>query len=188
MAKRFTDSDKWKDPWFSDLTTEMKLFWLFVLDTCDHAGIWKDQLKYFNFVNNCSLSIADLDPYFNKRLFLIGESVYFIPKFIHFQYPNFNPSKNNAHKGVVSSLLYNGASEGLIEGLVSNTLNIGKELGAKEGLGRGTGIGIGIGIGLGIGIGTGTGTGKADVAANSISDFDIEEARKSFMHGLKEIK
>jgi hypothetical protein len=121
-------------------------------------------------------------------MFLIGDSVYFVPKFIHFQYPNFNPYKNNAHKGVISSLVYNGASEGLIEGLVSNTLNIGKELGARQGLGRGTGIGIGKGIGLGIGIGTGKGTGKGIGNEGVINSDSLQKFDTSFFDNIEGLK
>jgi hypothetical protein len=187
MAKRFTDSDKWRDPWFSDLTIEEKLFWLFILDTCDHAGIWKDQTKYFNYLNNSNLLLIDIITKFNSRIFQIGDSVYFIPKFISFQYPNFNPEKNNAHKGVIKSLLYNGAPQGLIEGLVCNSLNIGKELGAKEGLGRVTGIGIGIGLGIGIGKGIGIGTQTIAHNADESSSVDAETFKKTFFDNLKDL-
>jgi len=41
MAKRFTASDKWEDEWFRQLPETSKLFWLFLLDRCDIAGVWK---------------------------------------------------------------------------------------------------------------------------------------------------
>lgn len=188
MAKRFTDSEKWKDDWFSELRIESKLLWLFMLDTCDHAGIWKDQLKYFNYINGTELTLSNIKDDFSDRVMEIRPSVFFIPKFISFQYPNFNPDKNNAHKGVLKSLLYNGASEGLIEGLVCNHLNFGRNLGAKEGLGRVTGIGIGIGLGIGIGIGKG----KEGLIENNaeyinfdnMSDKELEDCRNAFMKGI----
>jgi hypothetical protein len=31
MAKRFTDSEKWKDPFFEELTKDLKLAWLYLL-------------------------------------------------------------------------------------------------------------------------------------------------------------
>lgn len=188
MAKRFTDSDKWRDPWFCELKPEIKLLWLFILDTCDHAGIWKDQFKYFNYLNETNLSPLDLDENFRDRIFLVSDSTYFIPKFIHFQYPNFNPYKNNAHKGVVKSLTYHGASEGLIEGLVCNPLEMCKKLGASEGLARGTGIGIGLGLGIGIGKGLGIGKGESDFNNLShMTDEEIKRLQKDFMKGLDSI-
>ena len=48
MAKRFTDSTKWQKPWFNNLETKHKLFWLYILDSCNHAGIW-----------DCNISLAE---------------------------------------------------------------------------------------------------------------------------------
>ena len=78
--------------------------------------------------------------------------------------------------------MYHGAPEGLIEGLVCNYLETGKNLGAKEGLGRGTGIGIG--IGLGIGIGKGLGIGKEELV---ISD-NTQNLKNDFFKGLEDLK
>ena len=40
MAKRFTDTDKWKKQFIKGLPLEYKMFWLYILDECNHAGIW----------------------------------------------------------------------------------------------------------------------------------------------------
>lgn len=40
MAKRFSDTEKWKKPLLRSLPTEYKLLWIYILDDCDHAGIW----------------------------------------------------------------------------------------------------------------------------------------------------
>jgi len=38
MAKRFTDTEKWKK--LRDLKSEYKLLYNYICDACDHAGIW----------------------------------------------------------------------------------------------------------------------------------------------------
>jgi len=45
VSKRFTDSEKWRDPWFRRLPTEYKLLWLYLLDECDVSGVWKVDLE-----------------------------------------------------------------------------------------------------------------------------------------------
>jgi hypothetical protein len=104
MAKRLTDSEKWKDPWFKHLKCEMQLFWLFVLDTCDHAGIWKDQLDDFNCISGSPLDYEKIIINFEGRMIPLNDETFLIPKFVLFQYTNFNSEKNNAHKGVMRSL------------------------------------------------------------------------------------
>jgi hypothetical protein len=44
MAKRYTDSEKWKKDFIKTLPAEYKLFWLYLLDECDNAGIWHVEL------------------------------------------------------------------------------------------------------------------------------------------------
>lgn len=41
MSKRFTDTDKWSDPWFRRLAAESKILFLFLADNVDTAGFWK---------------------------------------------------------------------------------------------------------------------------------------------------
>ena len=41
MAKRFTDTMKWNEDWYLDLALVDKLFWIYICDNCDHAGIFK---------------------------------------------------------------------------------------------------------------------------------------------------
>ena len=40
MAKRFTDSDKFRDPFYRSLPSPYKLLWDFIHHECDHSGIW----------------------------------------------------------------------------------------------------------------------------------------------------
>ena len=44
MAKRMTDTDKWKKRFIRELKPKHKLLWLYILDDCNHAGIWEIDL------------------------------------------------------------------------------------------------------------------------------------------------
>ncbi len=50
MAKRFTDTGKWQKTWFSDLSKDEKLLWIYILDHCDYAGIYEPNWKLTNFM------------------------------------------------------------------------------------------------------------------------------------------
>lgn len=49
MSKRFTDTEKWKDPWFRSLPPWGKLLWLYICDECDNGGIWKVDIDLASF-------------------------------------------------------------------------------------------------------------------------------------------
>jgi hypothetical protein len=38
MSYRFTNTDKWRDSWFSELTPYEKLLFIYFCDNCDIAG------------------------------------------------------------------------------------------------------------------------------------------------------
>lgn len=39
--RRFTDTEKWSDPWFRSLRAAHKLVFLFIIDRCDNAGFYE---------------------------------------------------------------------------------------------------------------------------------------------------
>lgn len=85
MSKRFTATEKWEDPWFCSLTVEERLFWIYLLDKCDHAGIW--QVNWM-LVNTYFPGFAFEKSKFAQRIIEITPAKWFIPKFLKFQYPN----------------------------------------------------------------------------------------------------
>jgi hypothetical protein len=106
MAKRFTDTEKWKDPWFDELSLQAKLFFFYFVDNCDHAGVFNVSLKKFNRDTGCRYKESDLKrDYAGKLRFLVNGRIW-MPKFIDFQYGKLSET-NNAHKGVFKSLEYN---------------------------------------------------------------------------------
>ena len=45
MAKRFTDTEKWKKGFVRNLPPAYKLLWLYMLDDCDNAGVWQVEVE-----------------------------------------------------------------------------------------------------------------------------------------------
>lgn len=107
MAKRFTDSDKWKNPWFSNLSNEAKLTWLYLLDDCDHRGVWQANFKRASFDLGFKIDAQTLDAWFKNKVIKIKSDEYFIKGFISFQYPKGLSNGNNAHKAIILFLKEN---------------------------------------------------------------------------------
>jgi len=95
MAKRLTDSTKWNDNWFTELPADVKLIWLYILDTCDHAGVYKVSYKLIRFNTGTERTETEIIEYLKDRIY-IADDKWFIPKFITFQYKNFFTSKTPA--------------------------------------------------------------------------------------------
>jgi hypothetical protein len=109
MAKRFTDTNKYKKPFIRGLQGPYKLLWDYLYHDCDHAGIWivdfeiaqlylgadmpvnkSDALKYFN---NGEIRIIEFD----------GCKKWLIPSFIEFQYGVLN-EQNRVHNSIILEL------------------------------------------------------------------------------------
>jgi hypothetical protein len=104
MAKRFTDTDKWKKDWFLTLTPTEKVFWGYLCDTCSLGGIWNVSWKSAEFHVGTKLDPDEIQKTFSKQFVPIdGGKKWFIIDFITFQYKHLNPN-NPAHKGAIEEL------------------------------------------------------------------------------------
>lgn len=108
MAKRFTATEKWLDPWFTSLSNSNRMFWVFLLDNCDHAGIWQvnPSLVKLYFGSNFKF------PEWPERITKINSEKWFIPKFVEFQYGELD-SRNRVHQSVIFRLKKEGAYKAL---------------------------------------------------------------------------
>lgn len=112
MAKRFTATEKWDDPWFHMLAPNLKLAWFFLLDKCDHAGIWNVNTYLIQFHLGFIPTVSE----FGGRVLELSAEKWFIPKFIQFQYGPLD-EKNRAHLSVIDRLKKEGIDKGLLSPL-----------------------------------------------------------------------
>jgi hypothetical protein len=123
MAKRFTDTNKYKKPFIRGLQGAYKLLWDYLYHDCDHAGIWIVDFEIAQIYIGDDMKVCKEDAlkHFNKgekRIVEIdNKSKWFIPSFIDFQYGKLTET-NRAHNSVILILkkykLYN---KGLIRPL-----------------------------------------------------------------------
>lgn len=115
MAKRFTDTEKWKKPWFRSLKPKYKCFWQYIIDNCNHAGVWEVDFELASYlIGGNKLDEKEVKEVFKKQYVEIDNGKrWFIRDFIEFQYGCLN-EKNNAHKSVIKIIKKLGAIEGLV--------------------------------------------------------------------------
>lgn len=93
MAKRFTDTEKWKDPWFRKLSPNSKVLWFFITENCDQAGYWKKDYDLATFFCGFEVTEDHLLTAFNNekdRVKDFGSHVQLLD-FISFQYGHLSP-------------------------------------------------------------------------------------------------
>ena len=105
MPKRLTDTEKWKDAWFVDLTVPAKTLFCFLCDNCDIAGFYERSdriMLFFLGMDAEQLEMATIDL---KKSVVFDGGVYFLKNFIYHQrnYP-LNPL-NNCHKAIITQLI-----------------------------------------------------------------------------------
>lgn len=105
MAKRFTDTDKWKKPFIRSLKAPYKLLWFYIVDDCDTAGIWEADFDVAQVKIGEKIDPKTAIKQLGKNIIEIDNgNKWFIPSFIEFQYPNGLSYTNKAHAGAIRNL------------------------------------------------------------------------------------
>lgn len=124
MAYRFTDTDKWRDPWFRALPSNEKLLFNFLCDNCDLAGFYEVDIPMISF-QTC-LSEEEIKTAFKglTRGFIGANGWIWIVNFLKNQKNlPLNP-ENNAHKHIIN----------LIKSQLFRFPSVPEKLGANMGL------------------------------------------------------
>ncbi len=131
MAKRLTDSEKWSHSWFRQLPPKMKCAWFYLLDQCDHAGIWNIDMETMSYFIGEKISLEDLKKSFQEKVSLIGEDKLYLNGYIKFQYScdvsQLNDN-NKVHRSAIIILL----KYGLIDRQAPTKPHASPMLGAKD--------------------------------------------------------
>jgi hypothetical protein len=104
IAKRFIDTDIFKKQFIRELDPSYKLLWIYILQDCNHAGIWEVDFEVAQIKTGCKFSKKVAAQKFSGKILDIdGGSKWFIPDFISFQYGQLSET-NRAHIGVIQLL------------------------------------------------------------------------------------
>jgi hypothetical protein len=97
--KRFTETTKWRDPWFRRLSPIAKLLWLYLTDNCDCAGLIDLDVEAAAFDIGAKIEEKHLTELASRTQRTIDGKI-FIPRFIPFQYGELSVNCP-AHKPVI---------------------------------------------------------------------------------------
>lgn len=105
MAKRFTDTNKYKKSFIRCLPGAYKLLWDYLYHDCDHAGLWIVDFEVAQIYLGADMKVNKQDAlkYFNEgenRIIEVSKNIWFIPSFIEFQYGSQLSKGNNIFKSV----------------------------------------------------------------------------------------
>lgn len=115
MAKRFTDTEKWKQEWWQEADHKTQITWFYLLDNCDPSGVWEINIPLLNFQTKNQWSKKMFLDAFKGRVIEIKSNKIFILKFIEFQYGALSQDCN-PHKRVIMTLKHHGIPEGYLKG------------------------------------------------------------------------
>lgn len=138
MSKRYHDSAIWEDDWFCELPPEHKLFWFYIKDNCDHAGIWKPKIKMFSALTSTEINLETALSLFNNgktRIRILDNGYWLLEDFCYFQYmgkkQNINLN-NRLHESVIDLYIKHKIPISSIRGIENITDKDGEILSPSE--------------------------------------------------------
>lgn len=104
MAKRFTETEKWKDKWFRQLKTSEKFLFIYLIENCDIAGFIEVDLGFWSYQTGLEeYKIEGALKGLERSVKGAGEWVWVKNFLKHQKNDDLNPA-NPAHRGVISKL------------------------------------------------------------------------------------
>lgn len=106
MPKRLTNTDKWKDPFLRALEAPYKLLYFYILDDCDHAGIWTPDFEVAAIRIGAPINEKHARENLAPRVVFLKNGRWFLPEFVSDQYGELS-EKNRLHVSVLQLLKKN---------------------------------------------------------------------------------
>ena len=91
MSKRFTESEKWRDPWFRRLSPGVKLAWSYISDNCDAAGVWNADKEMAEFSIGQAVPWDKVLEACEGKIEVLANGSWLLTDFIAFQYGTLTP-------------------------------------------------------------------------------------------------
>ena len=110
MAKRFIDTKIFEDSWYMNLSTNSKLFFIYLITNCNQAGIIdlnNSLAEFLTGIKGLANSLSTVwEEFGEKKPIFLQNNYYFLPGFIKYQYPNGLSTNVKAQKSVIDILTH----------------------------------------------------------------------------------
>ncbi len=122
MAKRYTDTTKWGNPAFRKLPTKYKLLYLFMLDSCDCAGVMHLDFQLISVQLGEEYNADEFKQVLGERVVFLNDNCdkIIIKNLIAFLYGDMNSSTSSMARTVKSYLSNHGLLERYLTGEFGN--------------------------------------------------------------------
>jgi hypothetical protein len=131
VAKRFTDTDKWKMAWYRRLGAEGRDLWNYLHDNCDFAGFFEVDCERVSFELGFSVDMRRIQSVLNGKYQMVSEDRIFLPAFIEFQYGQLRDN-NTVHQSVIRMMRKHGLAPEVESGFSSRPSAVLARLSAKK--------------------------------------------------------
>lgn len=137
MSRRFTETEKWRDPWFRKLSGSAKLLFLWLVDNCDKAGVIDLDLESATFDIGQPINSDHLGE-LESRWIKLPNGKFHMPKFVPFQYRTLS-EKCTPHLRVIETIRSHGLSFPLCDEKSSRVVSTLETTNKRGKEGRGVG-------------------------------------------------
>jgi len=86
MSKRFTETEKWSDPWFRKLSGTVKLGYLYLLDRVDNSGVIDLDCELANFQIGTDIDWDAVRAELGDRVEVLAGGKWHLTRFVRFQF------------------------------------------------------------------------------------------------------
>lgn len=105
MAMRFSNTDKWDDDWFLDLSPTFKSAWEYLRDNCDGGtGFIKVSFKRMSRDIKGDVTRETFDEHFGERIHWMSADALWLPGYLFEQFKGLSP-KVKAHVNMAKKVL-----------------------------------------------------------------------------------
>jgi hypothetical protein len=105
MSKRYIDTDRWKKRKFLQLSAKAKVFYMYIWDNCDHAGVWNVNFDLAEYQIKEKFNHDDIKNELIELIVVLEKgNKWFLPEFIEISYNNKLRSEVKCQKSVLQIL------------------------------------------------------------------------------------